>query len=156
MLLAGDIQQNPGPNVSCSGDLRTVVAATTTEQATVDTTGSVNVPQNDRCLPFLPLNAAPASANGTVPMFSTVRGKVSIHKQCNFLLLQTANHAKILWDPHAKPKGLLGEHLNIRSVASKTDQLEKLLTDSNLDFLCLSESWLTDSSPDEGLHGALF
>ncbi len=39
-------------------------------------------------------------------------------------------------------------HLNIRSVASKTEQLEQLLTNSNFDLLCLSETWLTESSPN--------
>ncbi len=39
-------------------------------------------------------------------------------------------------------------HLNIRSIASKTEQLEQLLTNSNFDLLCLSETWLTESSPN--------
>lgn len=63
-------------------------------------------------------------------------------------LLQTLNHAKVIWNTQSKPKGLLGGHLNIRSIASKTDQVEKLLTDSNLDFLCLSETWLTQTSSE--------
>jgi exonuclease III len=37
--------------------------------------------------------------------------------------------------------------LNIRSFKAKTEQLEILFTDSNLDILCLSETWLTTSSP---------
>ncbi len=47
-----------------------------------------------------------------------------------------------------KTKGLLMGHLNIRSVASKTEQLEQLLTNSNIDLLCLSETWLAESSPN--------
>lgn len=74
--------------------------------------------------------------------------KIPNCEQRNCLLLLTTNHAKVLWDPHTKPKGLLGRHLNIRSVTYKMDQLEKLFMDLNLDFLCLSESWMTDSSPD--------
>lgn len=68
-------------------------------------------------------------------------------KQTTFRLFQTVNHAKILWDPKVKPKGILGGHLNIKSVVSKTEQLEHLLTDSILDFLCLSETWLKPSTP---------
>ena len=41
-----------------------------------------------------------------------------------------------------KPKGIFGGHLNIRSLMSKHEEIKDLLMDSNLDFLCLSESWL--------------
>ncbi len=57
-------------------------------------------------------------------------------RKLNFL--QTVNNARVLWDPCAKPSGLLGGHLNIRSLIPKSDQIKHLLTDSNLDFLCLS------------------
>lgn len=33
-----------------------------------------------------------------------------------------------------------------QSVASKTEQLEHLLTDSNVDYLCLTETWLTSTT----------
>ena len=62
-------------------------------------------------------------------------------------MFQTVNHAIVLWDPKIKPKGIYGGHLNIRSVVSKTEQLEQLLTNSNLDYLCLSETWLTPTTP---------
>lgn len=66
----------------------------------------------------------------------------NVIKEGNFQLFKTTNHAKVLWDPRSKPKGLLMGHLNIskikyhlNSVASKTEQLEQLLTNSNLDLL---------------------
>lgn len=65
-------------------------------------------------------------------------------KQTALRLFQTVNHAKILWDPKVKPKGILCGHLKIRSVVSKT---EHLLTDSNLDFLGLTKTWLKPSTP---------
>ncbi|KAK0142318.1 putative RNA-directed DNA polymerase from transposon X-element [Merluccius polli] len=61
-------------------------------------------------------------------------------------IFKTLNHAKIVWDPKSKPTGLLGGHLNIRSAVSKQSQLEHLLSDSNLDFLGLSETWLKKNS----------
>lgn len=42
---------------------------------------------------------------------------------CAFCLFQTRNHTKVLWDLNVKPKRILGRHLNILSVMSKTDQL---------------------------------
>lgn len=41
-----------------------------------------------------------------------------------------------------KPKGIFGGHLNIRSLMPKRDEIRTLLVDSNVDFLCLSETWL--------------
>lgn len=55
--------------------------------------------------------------------------------------------SKIIWDWRTKSKGLLGWRFNIQNAIPKTEQLEKLFIDSNLDFLCLSESWLTELSP---------
>ncbi len=60
---------------------------------------------------------------------------------------QTDNHSKMICDRLTKPECLLGGLLNIWSAIQKTEQLEKLLNDSNLKFLCLSESWLIESSP---------
>lgn len=57
-----------------------------------------------------------------------------------------------MWDPRAKPKGLLGGHLNVRSILSKSEQIQHLLLDSNLDFLCLSETWLNQTAPSAALN----
>lgn len=57
-----------------------------------------------------------------------------------------------MWDLRAKPKGLLDGRLNICSIIPKSDQIIQLLTDSNLDFLCLSETWLHKKSPSSALH----
>lgn len=62
-------------------------------------------------------------------------------------MFQTVNHAAVLWNPKTKPKAIFGGHLNIRSIVSKTEQLEYLLTYSNLDYLCLTETWLTTTMP---------
>lgn len=37
----------------------------------------------------------------------------------------TLNQARVTWDPQHKPKGLLGVHLNIRSILPKCDQVKK-------------------------------
>lgn len=37
-------------------------------------------------------------------------------------MFQTLNQAKMIWDPCCKPKGLLGGHLNIRSMIPKRKQ----------------------------------
>jgi len=57
-------------------------------------------------------------------------------------LFQTVNHARIIWNSESKPKGILGGHINLRSKLPKIGQIHNLLTDSNLDFLCISETWL--------------
>lgn len=51
-------------------------------------------------------------------------------KHWQFRFFQTVNHAKAIWDSKTKPKGIVGGHLNIRSVISKRDQVQHLLTDS--------------------------
>ena len=56
----------------------------------------------------------------------------AVKKQQATKMFQTVNHAIVLWDPKIKPKGIYGGHLNIRSVVSKTEQLEQLLTNSIL------------------------
>lgn len=84
----------------------------------------------------------------TKPVGSNNVLHVKLQQRRDFFSIQTVNHAKILWNPRAKPTGLMGGHLNVRSIISKTDELDKLLSDSNLDFLCLSETWLTPNSPD--------
>lgn len=76
---------------------------------------------------------------------STRRKNPAIVKHCGFKLFRTVNHARILRDSRSKPSGILGGHLNIRSVIPKNDQIQHLLYESNLDFLCLSETWLHET-----------
>ena len=64
-------------------------------------------------------------------------------------LFQTVNHAQIIWNPDTKPRGILGGHINIRSILPKIDQIQNLLMESNLDFLCMSETWLTSNVPTD-------
>lgn len=68
-------------------------------------------------------------------------------KQRHLKLFKTVSHAQIIWNSETKPKGILGGHINIRSILPKIDQIQNLLTDSNLDFLCISETWLTSNVP---------
>lgn len=56
----------------------------------------------------------------------------SVRKEQEFWFFQTVNHARLIWEPWSKPKGILGAHLNIRSVQlPKPDQIQHLLIDSN-------------------------
>ncbi len=75
-----------------------------------------------------------------------------IAKNKKWEVFQTVNHSRTVWDPKAKPKGLLGGHLNIRNIRSKSEQIQHLLLDSNLDFLCLSETWLNQNAPLAALN----
>lgn len=103
LLLAGDVHQNPGPNFSCSGDPRS--ATDNRQGTTIDNSMITTQQQNETCSPSPLLVATPAIASGIIPMTSKANG-MSIHKKRNFLLLQTTNHVKVLWDPHAKsPRG---------------------------------------------------
>lgn len=54
---------------------------------------------------------------------------------------------KILWEQKFKPKGIFGGHINIRSIVQKSEEIQQLLSDSNLDYLCLTETWLTPTTP---------
>ena len=65
--------------------------------------------------------------------------------QKQFNIFQTVNHASIIWEKKSKPKGFFGGHLNIRSLLPKFNQIEAILTQSNLDFLALTETWLSPS-----------
>ena len=76
----------------------------------------------------------------------------SILKMRKFNSFQTVNNARVLWDHLAKPSGLLGGHLNIHSLVPKSDQIKHILIDSNLDYLCLSETWLNKNSPSSAIH----
>lgn len=75
-----------------------------------------------------------------------------IAKNRKWAFFHTVNHSKIIWDPKTKPKGILGRHLNIRSILSKTEQINHLLLNSNLDYLCLSETWLYKNTPSAALN----
>ena len=75
----------------------------------------------------------------------------AIKKMKKWCFIQSVNNARVIWDPRAKPKGLLGGHLNIRSLTPKSDQIKQLLMESNLDYLFLSETWLHTNSPAAAL-----
>lgn len=75
----------------------------------------------------------------------------AIKKLKTWRFIQSVNNARVVWDPRAKPKGLLGGHLNIRSITPKSDQIKQLLLESNLDYLFFSETWLHDNSPAAAL-----
>lgn len=76
----------------------------------------------------------------------------SVDKQRKYRLFQTVNHAKVLWDSKVKSKSVFGGHLNICSARLKHEQLEQLLIQSNLDCLCLSETFLKPYHPDSIVH----
>ena len=67
-------------------------------------------------------------------------------------MFQTINHAQIIWNRKSKMSGLMGGHVNIRSLLPKLPQIEILLSGSNLDFLGISETWLNDSVSTELLN----
>ena len=70
----------------------------------------------------------------------------AIKKQHKMPFFKTLNNAKTIWDSRSKPSGILLGHINIRSIVNKTEQMEHLLSDSNIDIVGVSESWLTHSS----------
>ena len=51
-----------------------------------------------------------------------------------------------------KQSGFKIAHLNIRSLYHKHDEIKLLLTESNIDVLCLSETWLDSTIPDSQIH----
>lgn len=75
-----------------------------------------------------------------------------LQRRYDLTLFKTLNHAKVIWDAKSKPKRLLGAHLNVWDISSKTDQVEKMLTDSNLDFICISETLLKKTSPRSAFY----
>nr|XP_055025620.1 uncharacterized protein LOC129415608 [Misgurnus anguillicaudatus] len=75
----------------------------------------------------------------------------AVVKNRKWNVFQTVNHSKIIWDSKLKPNGLFGGHINIRSLVSKFEQIQFILTKSNLDFLCLSETWLKANSPSAAI-----
>lgn len=64
----------------------------------------------------------------------------AVNKHNHHLFFQTVNHARVVWAWVLKPKGIFGEHLNIRSLMPECEEIRTLLVDSNSDFLCLSEA----------------
>ena len=74
-----------------------------------------------------------------------------ISKNRKWDVFRTVNQSRTVWASKAKPKGLLGGHLNIRSIKSKSDQVHHLLLDFSLDFLCLSEIWLHKNTTSAAL-----
>lgn len=52
---------------------------------------------------------------------------------------QPLNNAKTIWDSRSEPKGITLGHFNFRSIVNKTEQMEHLLSDSNIDILGVIE-----------------
>ena len=50
---------------------------------------------------------------------------------------------------HAMPNLLV---TNVRSIIDKTDELECVLTNNNIDIACITESWLTENIPTEAIN----
>lgn len=76
----------------------------------------------------------------------------AIKKQQKMFFFQTLNKAKVVWDFRSRPKGLLFGHINIRSIVNKTEQIEHLLSNSNIDMLGISETGLTSTSPTAAIN----
>lgn len=87
----------------------------------------------------------------TACMPPQIRNKATF-RHCKYKIFQTLNHACVTWDSKAKPKDLLGGHINIRSIMPKCDQIQHLLNESNIDYLYITESWLHAHSPTAGLR----
>ena len=75
-----------------------------------------------------------------------------IVKNRKWAVFRIVNHSHTIWDPKANPRGLLGGHLNIQCLIAKSDQMQHLLLDSTLDFLCLSETWLNKNAPSAAVN----
>jgi len=162
LLLSGDVQLNPGPVVTrsasqVSGAGRSSAATVTRAPEEVGFCG-IPVP----CIPITGVDASAVVFDKLASTTAVITGKCqpensapndvgyinpAVKKHIAYQTFQTVNHAKVVWDPKRKPRGLLGAHLNIRSIISKTEQLTHLLANSNLDFLCISETWLQHSTP---------
>jgi len=97
-------------------------------------------------------NSAPLESPLNMHNLKSKAVNQGILKNKKWGFFQTVNQSRTIWDPKVKPKGLLGGHLNIRSIISKSEQIHHLLLESNLDFLCLSETWLHENSPSAALE----
>ena len=49
-------------------------------------------------------------------------------------------------------KGFKVAHINVRSLYNKLDEVRSLLTESDLDVLCISETWLDDTISDSEIN----
>lgn len=96
---------------------------------------------------------SPGTVSTTVALPSVnTREEKTLHPA---IISSTAGHpaglsqARTIWDPVYKKGGLFGGHLNVRSLVPKREQIEHLLCNSNVNFICLFiyETWLTSSSP---------
>lgn len=82
--------------------------------------------------------------NRTLPKHNAL---TTVTNQQETKFLQTVNHVKVVWDCSIRPKGILGGHVNVKSLPAKAEQIEKLLMGSSLDFVGPSETWLTPMTP---------
>ena len=102
---------------------------------------------------YCPTNIS--NLNKTIPNHGSTSKRNALNpaiiKNKKWTFFQCLNNARIFWDPKAKPKGLLGGHLNICSLLPKNDQIKHLLLESNIDYLFLSETWLHSNSPSAAL-----
>lgn len=98
-----------------------------------------------------PIGLTVKSQNGPKLLSNTITNPIGSHtaksrlQPNNLKMFQTINHAQIVWNRNSKLSGILGGHLNIRSLLRKRPQIEILLSGSNLDFLAITETWLNDS-----------
>ena len=67
--------------------------------------------------------------------------------QINFSVLAEKEMPQKLESIRKKPNELLIIHLNSRSVLNKTEYLQYIVEVTDADIICLSESWLDDSTP---------
>lgn len=176
LLLSGDIQLNPGPIKNIGSSLFAKLDTEDCLQYhLVDTPGFTAMKnhaittQDEQFSVNLNLNTLDVTATaggGETPgieKLATIQSTSVTHhvssikssrisgyasnKQKELKYFQTVNHAKVIWDSTAKPKGIFGGHLNIRSVLSKLNEVHNLLSNSNLDFLAMSETWLHSNIP---------
>lgn len=147
LLLCGDVHPNPGPrslDICQSADPDISRSAKCAAFTGVGIRG--NIPPINNIKPYSNVGQMTITSFLHRPPTLTTQ-TTSYLKQQQMKLFQTVNHASVLWDAKTKPKGIFGGHLNVRSIISKTEQLEHLLTDSNIDYLCLTETWLTPTTP---------
>ena len=122
-------------------------------RTTVRGEGDAAVPPHDtQNNTFSGCNTPRAFGNINSPNVNRKQVNPAIRKNRNRNFFQTVNNSRTVWDPKAKPSGLLGGHLKIKSIKSKSEEVHHILMDSNLDFLCLSETWLHESAPTAAFH----
>ena len=162
LLLAGDVQLNPGPvtagalqspgavPVSAIHSVLPVVSEHEPPESGFSNY-NLNLGHGDLMNNLSFLDCGDLDRSTVCPTKSAddsaARCNPAVKRQRLFKTFQTVNHAKVLWDPKLKPRGLFGGQFNIRSITPKSNQLIHLLSDSNMDFLCLTETWLKQSTP---------